>query len=136
MNFIPRERIATITTPQNYAPTLREYNAKYTPPGGSGVVPDPGTLTYENEQWEVLNPSDDQRLKLALKSTVGQQYVLAGIQRTPRITFLVANPHVPSREKSPGSYETENALFLVGAAKAINDIPATVRRDRSRTFGD
>lgn len=120
-----------------YAPTLREYSAPVTGPGGSGHVQDPGRLVTTNEAWEIEHPSDDQRLKLAFQSTVGPQYIIAGQRRTPRVTFLVGNPWVPTAERSPNNYSAEAAMMRIADGQAINDIPSYVRRDRgSNTRGD
>jgi hypothetical protein len=126
--YIPRETYDRSTDePQTaYAPITRDYVAK---PGDP--VPDPGYQIYVNEDWRTEHHNMDQLIKLGLQMTVGPQYAIVGIRRGPRVTWLIANPWVPSRETKPGVFTEEELRGRIGDAAYLDAVPnMAIRRDR------
>lgn len=110
----------------SYAPITRDYVARPDNP-----VPDPGYQVYENQDWRTEHHNIDQLIKLGLQMTVGPQYALVGIRRGPRVTWLVANPWVPSREEKPGQFSEEQLRGRIGDAAFMDAVPnIAIRRDR------
>lgn len=126
--FIQRETLERTpdAIPSSYAPIARDWQAKYDDP-----VSDPGYQVYANKDWRTEHHNKDQLIKLGLQMIVGPQYALAGIRRGPRVTFLIANPYVPSQELKPGMYSEEELRGRIGDAAFLDAVPnIAIRRDR------
>jgi hypothetical protein len=126
--FIRRDTIqrSDDDPPDAYAPIVRDWQTKV-----ADQVPDPGAQWYANDDWRTEHHGMDQLIKLGMQQTVGQQYVLVGVRRGPRVTFLVTNPWVPSRENKVGEYSQEDPVGRIGDARYMDQIPNTaIRRDK------